>query len=169
MCAQYEYKRPTLLDGIFTHTISTYDNDEGETLTGSFHYEAANSQHGQCLKWEYEQLPSEAIQAEGHAQFSTFVGCGSKDNQGDQRMRSYAHMLLKCISGAYLKENSDFRVRHEINGEVVLLPKKAEYKRSIREIRMHYNDLDGMGTLITIIETNGDRSVIEIEHLSYEL
>lgn len=167
--AQYKHEKPKSIDGIFTQTITTYDYDDGEVLTGSFSYQSATHEHGKCLQWEYDKLPSKQIQEGEHAQYGNFLGCDGHKTVGSMRMRLLAHMLISCITGEYLQSNADFKVRKEPTGEVVLFPKRLDLKALVKEIHFHYNDLNGMATNITIIEPNGDRSVIEIEHLDYVL
>lgn len=105
-----------------------------------------------CIRWEYVSPKK-----------MTWEMNGSKSNVNPQ-IQGLLRMIMATISGENLKESADFAVQRE--GDVyTLTPKKREYKRLFRTIRITLDSKTSTARKVEMIETNGDSTIIEFEHV----
>lgn len=148
-------KAPKLIDGDFKQTKTSAMLDKPQTLTGHLHYEAATAKTPMCLRWEYDGIDL------------GFVSCG-KEQKANPKVRKVTELIVSCISGAYNNADSGFTMTTNAKHEVVLTPKRQDLKRMFRQVRIAMNATTNLADKVTIVEQNGDETVISFKNMKQE-
>lgn len=90
------------------------------------------------------------------------------DVQQNKLFREIARIMMNSVVGKSLSDEKDFKSRISSSGNewvATLTPVRKEMKQMFKELYLYFNKTSYMVSKVTLIEKNGDKTVIELKNL----
>lgn len=131
---------------------------------GKMYYQNANK-----LRWEYITPYSSVFI------FNANKALSKNDNdtkvidiQKNKVFKGISEIMLNTISGNFLANDNDFKISFKQSSEMffaTLLPQNKEMKKMFQNIILHFERKTAVVSKVEIIETNGDKTIIDFKNI----
>lgn len=121
------------------------------------------------LRWQYKSPYAYTFVLNGgKVSIKSSAGTQHIDTQQNKMFRQISNIILNSVTGANLKSNTDFTVelwRENGHYAAKLLPRKKELKALYQYIKVTFNTQLSMVESVTMVEKNGDQTVITMKNV----